>query len=591
MSSSAMTTFLTRRAWLLALLVAIPVIIPLLRPGWFEGHDDFHIFRLIEYDAALRDGQIPPRWFPDIHGGRGNPHPIYYAPLFYMAAELFHLAGFGLVGALKAALILATLGASIAMFRYARLFFDPPAALVSAAAYTYIPYHLLDLYVRQAFSEYSVFVFLPLMLHAIHRLRFKGTRFDLVLAALAIAAMSVSHTITTMLVPPILLAYACLLSLPALSATRAFEWRWLRQAWIAAVIGYAIAGWFLVPAFLERDSINLAVYTEGYLDFHKHFVHPLQLLWSEWGFGISLEGLKDGISFRLGFAAIAGTILAAVGLPRLRHRSSGRVPHVVFFLLLAALALLMTTSISTAIWETLPPLRFLQFPWRFLTLTTLSMGFLCGAAWQSLTGAAASNGARAWTGALVLCALLPVTAAAGGLLDVNRWVLPGRIAFTEKMYLNLIDAGEAAAPVMLDSAYVRGHTLHWIDHLPPGVSHLESTSAEMEGPRVIVESGEAAISRVSERTASLSFHLTATSPSRVRVNVYAFPGWAARMDGAPLPIEEPARRPRLIRLEVPAGDHDVSLAFERTPARRLGDGLTLAGLASLALAGLFPSRR
>lgn len=564
---------------------------PLLRPGWFEGHDDLHIFRLIEYDAALRDGQIPPRWFPDVHGGRGNPHPIYYAPLFYLTAEIFHAAGAGAVAALKGALVLATLGASLGMFRYARLFFEPPAALVAAAAYTYAPYHLLDLYVRQAFSEYTVFVFLPLMLHAFHRLRFRGSRLDLCAAALAVAGMSTAHTISTMLVPPLLAAYASLLCLPALSVTRAFEWRWLKGAALAAVIGYALAGFFLVPAFLERGAINLAGYTDGYFDFHKHFVHPLQLLWSPWGFGMSREGLGDGISYRLGFAALTGTLLSALALPRLRAKSSGRPAHVLFFLAMMAGSVLMTTSASAAAWEWLPPLAFLQFPWRFLTLATVAGGFLCGAAHQALASPASPAGARAWWTALAVCGALAVMAAAGGLLGVHLWIPPGRLAFEEKPYINLVDAGTTSPPVTIDTAYMRRHALHWIDHLPPGVSYLEATLAEAEGPRVLVERGEATLSEVQERTASLALRVSAATPARLRANVYYFPGWTARLDGSPLPIEPPSRRPRLISLDVPPGEHAITLSFESTPARRLGDGLTLAGLAALALAGLLPARR
>src|SRR5262245_3429234 len=156
--------------WILALVICLPAMVPTLLPGWFEGHDDLHIYRLIEYDLALKDGQIPPRWFPDISAGLGNPHPIYYAPLFYAGALLFHVVGLSWIASLKGALVLFMGLAALGMYRYARLFFDEAASLAAAAVYTYTPYHLLDIYVRKAFSEFTVFAILPFILEGFHRL-------------------------------------------------------------------------------------------------------------------------------------------------------------------------------------------------------------------------------------------------------------------------------------------------------------------------------------------------------------------------------------------------------------------------------------
>src|SRR5262245_65871278 len=104
--------------WILALVICLPAMVPTLLPGWFEGHDDLHIYRLVEYDLALKDGQVPPRWFPDISAGYGNPHPIYYAPLFYMTAEMFHLASVGVILSLKAAILVFLLAAAVSMYHY-----------------------------------------------------------------------------------------------------------------------------------------------------------------------------------------------------------------------------------------------------------------------------------------------------------------------------------------------------------------------------------------------------------------------------------------------------------------------------------------
>jgi len=580
----------TRAALATVVLLCLPALIPTIMPGWFEGHDDLHIYRLVEYDLALKDGQIPPRWFPDVSAGYGNPHPIYYAPLFYAIAEMFHLAGAGVILSLKAAIVIVMLLAALGMYLYARLLMDVPSSLVAAAAYTYAPYHLLDLYVRKAFSELTVFAVLPFLLLAFHRMATRRQRGDILLAALSMAAMSTAHTISTMMAPALLAACAVMLSwrYPGSPAAGTARWSWLVRAGGALALGCALAGFFLVPAFLERNDINLKIYTEAYVDYHKHFVEPRQLIWWPWGFGMSLEGLKDKMSFRMGLIQIAGAVLAVAGVARLRRRDRALARHVAFYGGMTLVAVFMMTPASAAVWDALPPLKFVQFPWRFLTLTTLSTGVLCGAAWSAWGPRAARS---SWGGAVAIGAVLAVAAAASGTLGVNLRVPAERVGFVENPYNQMVDKGPDAPREKFDGAFVRRHTLRWIDHLPPDVSFMGLTQADLDRPEVEVAAGDAVVSQVAARSWSVAFHVEAHDLSRLRVNNYRFPGWSVTVDGAQAPLEDEPRQRRVLFFDVAAGSHDVVVSFEPTWPRRLGDLLTLAGLAIVAAVALWPQKR
>jgi uncharacterized membrane protein len=52
-----------------------------------------HLYRLIEFDHALRHGVLFPRWSPDLVYGYGFPLFNYYAPLPYYLGAAFHLTG------------------------------------------------------------------------------------------------------------------------------------------------------------------------------------------------------------------------------------------------------------------------------------------------------------------------------------------------------------------------------------------------------------------------------------------------------------------------------------------------------------------
>jgi hypothetical protein len=191
---------------------------------------------------------------------------------------------------------------------------------------------------------------------------------------------------------------------------------------------------------------------------------------------------------------------------------------------------------------------------------------------------------------MAVCAVFAVSAALGGCLGVHLRVPESRIGFDRTAYNNMLDRGAEAAstPETLDRTFVREHALHWIDHLPAEVSFAGVRASDVSRPRVEVVEGRAQVSELVDRTWVVRFHVEAASACRLRVNLYRFPGWTVRVDGATVPILEVPKQQRVIFFEVPPGPHEVQVVFERTFPRRLGDGLTLAGLAALAVVGLWP---
>ena len=174
---------------------------------------------------------------------------------------------------------------------------------------------------------------------------------------------------------------------------------------------------------------------------------------------------------------------------------------------------------------------------------------------------------------------------------MNLRVPAERVGFEERPYNNLIDRGPGAPAEPMDPAFVKRHTLRWIDHLPPDVSFTGLNQSDVDRPKVEVEQGAAKPLNVVQRSFSVRFHVEADSPSRLRVNIYRFPGWTVRVDGAQVPIVEVPRQRHVIFFDVLPGAHDISVVFERTFARRLGDLMSLVGLAAVAVLGLWPQKR
>ena len=88
---------------LMALLLTLPALWPLLALQGLPATPDgpHHLFRLLDFDLALRGDDLYPRWLANHGFGYGFPTLNFYAPLTYYLAELPHLLGFGFITSLK----------------------------------------------------------------------------------------------------------------------------------------------------------------------------------------------------------------------------------------------------------------------------------------------------------------------------------------------------------------------------------------------------------------------------------------------------------------------------------------------------------
>ena len=362
--------------WWVALLV-LPALAPLARPGFFESHDGvFHAYRLAALDRAVRAGVLYPRWFPEFAFGYGHPVLNFYGPLSYYWGLPFTLLGADAIAATKLVLATGLVASALGLYAFARLYLDRLPALVAALVYAYLPYHLLDLYVRAALAEFLAFVWFPLILLAFHRLldEAEGGRWIpwLAVAGLSLAALVLTHSLSALIFAPVLGAYV-LLRLAARPGGRS-----LGRLLLALALAAALSAFYWLPVLAESQYVGLASgASEGY---QRHLL-PLAGLFSP-DLAYRYE-VRDPVTFPLGW--VQGVIPVAVrGLPFLRRL---RGPAILSLAVALISAWMLTTS-SLPAWRALEGgLAFLQYPWRFQAMTVLATAMLAGLLLQALAGA------------------------------------------------------------------------------------------------------------------------------------------------------------------------------------------------------------
>ncbi len=520
---------------------------PLLHSGFPLGHDlPAHLTYTYLFDRALEGGQFPVRWTQGVRIGDSQPLFNFYQPGFYYLVQLVHL----LVPSLGSSMKLAVLGVwgcgAAAMFVSRARGGWMPAAL-GAVVFAGSPYLLLDINVRAAYPEFAAIMCAVGALWAIAWLFESPGPGRAALLACLLAGALVCHLPATLIFAPVLLGRAIVAALASTDRRGALAW-----CGGAVLLGVGLSAFYVLPALGERHLIQMGALTRGYFDYQNHFVEPSQWLGYTWGFGASVAGPGDGMSFQVGVVQW-GVIVAAGACAAAAARRRRLTPDdwdLVFWLGAIGVALFMTTAASRAVWTAVPQLSYLQFPWRFLMLVSVAAACLAA----NLLARLPRSHHRAM--ALTAAVLLQLVASD----DQRR---PNR--YLPRQAMDIDRPGWSETPEAYAAAFVEPGYYPAGGSKPPKVDPLEAGR-----PRWTTTDGQ---SRVTPRAAAdhkIELDVQTKAGTDLVLASRLGPGWTVQVDGREVrPRLDPSRG--YVRVRVPPGRYVVSAELQDTGLRRLAD--------------------
>ncbi len=552
------------------LLASIILSLPLTKSGFYTVHDDQQFARLFELDKSVKSGQIPPRWTEDLGFGFGYPLFVFYPPLVYYIGEVFHSLGFGYIDSIKIVFFASIFASSIAMYVLVKEFWGRLPATVSALFYIFAPYRALDLYVRGALAEAFSFVWLPLILWSFHKLQKTQKPIYIIVSGSFLALLMITHNL--IFLPFMLILPIFLLFLLWQSKSKK---RFLVGSIWSFIIAFGVSAFFWMPSLLEKKStivdqlllINLA-------NFRIHFVYPQQLWNWPWGFGGSGPGLADGISFKIGklhiivaLAAFSFTLFHQL-LDKIKTKSQAfDLSLVTTLVLLFVFSAFMTTFYSDVIWELIPPLAYLQFPWRFLTFVVLASSILAGAFIYSL---------RLEILKIVFSAILII------LLVFPNLKLFKPQAYRENLTDKIVTAKEVINWDVSSSSFEYSPKGVELYKNSQGANVINIRKSQIPTAKIEILSGVAQINLSKNNPSGLIFDINAEEDTKIKANIFSFPGWQLKIDGKQSSIDD-NNNLKLITFNIPSGLHHVELVFKNTMAVSLANLITLMTLAVLVI--------
>jgi len=541
---------------------------PLLLRGTSCGNDfDFHLVSWIDALSAWRHGLVYPHWSASANFNAGEPRFVFYPPLVWMlGAALGAVLPWAAVPAALVFLLLAGTGLATKALALEAME-DGPATLAGCLA-IFSGYALLTVYQRSAYAELAGGICIPLIL--LFLLRDGGTgpawwraMQGVPKLAPAVAAAWLSN------VPVGLMASYLLAAVALARAAGERSWAPVARAAAGLALGLGLAGIYLAPAVAQQR----------WVDVRQVLIDPGEQIQNNFLFGHSAGSdpemaLHDAELARVSWIAVGMIVaaLAGVAVSWRRRRLPGPRRWWIPLALMTAGVLLLLVPASLPIWNLLPRMRLLQFPWRWLVAVEAPLGiFVATAVWIH---------ARRW-----------MVAAACGAACLGMTVLAARTFFTQ-CYV------EDSVPGML-AAYRAGTGFEGADEYSPEYADSSLIAMGLPGGCLAADARQTlGVSDGDQRPQwsptqgsclqafnfdagsnpeHLALQVTAERSGWLVLRLRAYPAWRVSVNGQAA-ANPPRRDDGLIAVPVPAGPIRVTVDWTATRGVWAGRGISLAAL-------------
>ncbi len=495
-------------------------------PHFYDGHDaQAHIVRLYQYDQALKDGQLPPRWAGGLFGGRGYPVFIFAYPLPYIMAELFHLSGFNLAVSLKLVFVLSYLASTMAMYFFASHYWQSrKAGFLSALLWSWAPYIFVKVFITASLGVVVSYAFIPLFFLSLYKL-IKNPKFSYsIYLALTTSAWLLSHSFTPIIFSPLI---GLFLLFNFRSKKRKQVIKYLS---LSILFTFGLTAWHLVPALTELKYTHFSQFVTH--EYQNSFVPLKRLLYSKWGTGA--PGWSDNpLSQQVGLAQWLAIILSTLLI--LKAKSKKLLPFLIVFFL----SIFLILSISKPIWDIIPLLATVHIPWRFLSLAVFT--------------AAVSSGH------IFTAKLKPIFKYSAAILLIFLAL------YGNRNHLRINDVRQ------YDQKFFQAYTgvaTGWNEHLPIWVKDYDLIPPK---EKVEIISGDCAVFNLNLKSNLQSFSTDCSESSTIQLNIAYYPGWQITANDADVTDQVKANLSSsngMMQFSLNPGFHSITSKFQNTPLRR-----------------------
>lgn len=348
---------------LVILLVTCFLCIPLLNSRLDVYRDDGiqHIARAYGTYTSIKQNGIMNNIISSFTNGFGYSWNFFYGPVSTYGIILINLICNNYIISYKILCFIVLFLSGLFMYKYVKnLTSNNNIGILAGILYLSFPYHLTDLYIRNALGEFMGFLFIPLVFLGLYNLFYESSKHYYF--PIGMIGLILTHNLSAVIVAFFAALYIGL-------NTKKISFSNIKKAFIIDIIFI-----ILVTAFYVFPFIEAKFYTK-YEVYEKGMMATKESLASE---SLKLNQLfvskNDGsYVFEIGPHMI---IMFALSIMALRLMKDEIKETYVFALLSGILSLWMATKYFP--WKFLPEeVSFIQFAWRMMMMAGFFLSVIC----------------------------------------------------------------------------------------------------------------------------------------------------------------------------------------------------------------------
>lgn len=335
----------------------------------YESDDyELHAARTANYYLALKQGQFPVRWAPNLNDGYGYPSFNYMYPLPYLVGAGFHFINLPIQQSLNLSMLISVLLSFMGIFFLGRLVSKRELlSLTCGYVFIFSPYILLNVFWRGAIGEsffisFFIFCFLGIVSFLENQAPKNNKFYSLLIITFSTTGMILSH------LPSMLLSLSLIVSyLLIFIFHKKINFKKILPVVLAGAIGFLLSAWYWIPAVLEQKYIkyqsgsSLEQYQTQFLKFRQAF----SLNGGIFNSNYFLEVIQIGLPI------LVITLFSVSYILKKKHLNA----LINWSLFCLFLSIVFISPISNVIWANISIIQYIQYPWRVLWITSFTAIF------------------------------------------------------------------------------------------------------------------------------------------------------------------------------------------------------------------------
>ena len=364
------------KRYIIIFAVTFFVFMPFMSKRFIEGHDYItHISNLYAMTESTGLSKIRGVMCNNL----GYANGIFYPPLPYyitfIAYKILNIVGLSMISTIKVVEFLIVLLSGIFMYQFTnKVFKNKWTALVSAIMYITMPYFITDVFIRMAYAEIFMFLFMPIVMMSIYYILEKDYKKFMIYFIIGYSGMIYSHLVMT------LFFTIGLIIILLINIKQLLNKETIISFIIATVMVLGITAPFTVPMLEHKVKGEYVVFNDGSMSTVKKITKEK----------MDIEDYFNEKVLRLDvptYVNIIVSIFAIISIVKSKKLIQDNKQKKWFYGIICFTLFSMLISSKLINWNKMPKVLLnIQFPWRMCTFIAFGMSIIASLAINNFKG-------------------------------------------------------------------------------------------------------------------------------------------------------------------------------------------------------------